>query len=112
MREERSPLLLAGGLFGLFVLFLYGPMIVIFVLSFQDQISGLTFPMNGVSLHSFERLWNSGGIVDVARCFGALAQAWAHRDGSHRAPVAERLARVPQAVSGAGAPVLRRGKES
>ena len=40
----------------LFVLFLYGPMIVIFVLSFQGPTGGLTFPMNGVSLHWFERL--------------------------------------------------------
>ena len=35
--------------FALFVLFLYGPMIVIFILSFQGPTGGLTFPMNGVS---------------------------------------------------------------
>ena len=37
--------------FALFVLFLYGPMITIFVLSFQGPEGGLTFPMRGVSLH-------------------------------------------------------------
>ena len=31
--------------FMLFVLFLYGPMIVIYVLSFQGPNGGLTFPM-------------------------------------------------------------------
>ena len=32
-----------------YVLFLYGPMIAIYVLSFQGPQGGLTFPMNGVS---------------------------------------------------------------
>src|SRR5262249_57225325 len=34
--------------FTLFVLFLYGPMSAIFILSFQGPTGGLTFPMNGV----------------------------------------------------------------
>jgi len=42
--------------FALFVLFLYGPTITIFVLSFQGPNGGLTFPMRGVSLHWFENL--------------------------------------------------------
>jgi len=42
-----------AALFCLFVLFLYGPMITIVVLSFQGPQGGLTFPMNGVSLHWF-----------------------------------------------------------
>jgi len=48
---------------------LYGPMIVIFILSFQGPTGGLTFPMNGVSLHWFYRLWEGGGIVDIAGAF-------------------------------------------
>ena len=52
-----------------FVLFLYGPMLVIFVLSFQGPQGGLTFPLNGVSLHWFERLWKGGGIVDIGSAF-------------------------------------------
>jgi putative spermidine/putrescine transport system permease protein len=56
--------------FGLFVLFLYGPMIAIFVLSFQGPQGGLTFPLNGVSLHWFARLWSGGGIVDIKSAFG------------------------------------------
>jgi putative spermidine/putrescine transport system permease protein len=55
--------------FALYVLFLYGPMFVIFVLSFQGPTGGLTFPMNGVSVHWFERLWQGGGIVDISGAF-------------------------------------------
>ena len=55
--------------FGLYVLFLYGPMIVIFILSFQGPTGGLTFPLNGVSLHWFQRLWEGGGIVDISGAF-------------------------------------------
>ena len=39
--------------FAAYVLFLYGPMIAIYVLSFQGPQGGLTFPMNGVSLTWF-----------------------------------------------------------
>ena len=38
-------------LLGLFIVFLYGPMFGIILLSFQGPSGGLTFPMNGVSLH-------------------------------------------------------------
>jgi putative spermidine/putrescine transport system permease protein len=70
MREGRSPAFYALAVFfAAFVLFLYGPMIVIFILSFQGPSGGLTFPMNGVSLHWFERLWQGGGIVDIAGAF-------------------------------------------
>ena len=69
--NEGRPLAFYGlaAFFGLFVLFLYGPMIVIFILSFQGPTGGLTFPMNGVSLHWFHRLWEGGGIVDIAGAF-------------------------------------------
>jgi hypothetical protein len=36
-----------AGVFGLFVLFLYGPTLTILALSFQGPQGGLTFPMNG-----------------------------------------------------------------
>ena len=70
MNEGRSPAFYAlAAFFALFVLFLYGPMIVIFILSFQGPTGGLTFPMNGFSLHWFQRLWQGGGIVDIAGAF-------------------------------------------
>ena len=58
-----------GALFALFVLFLYGPMITIFVLSFQGPEGGLTFPMRGLSLHWFAKLWRGLGVVDIAGAF-------------------------------------------
>jgi putative spermidine/putrescine transport system permease protein len=42
--------------FALFVLFLYGPLTTIFILSFQGPNGGLTFPMNGSSFHWFNNL--------------------------------------------------------
>src|SRR5258706_16142121 len=70
MREKRSSSFYwLAALFGLFVLFLYGPMITIFILSFQGPDGGLTFPMRGVSLHWFAKLWEGMGVVDVAAAF-------------------------------------------
>ena len=51
--------------FALFVLFLYGPVITIFVLSFQGPGGGLTFPMRGLSLHWYQELWKGLGVVDI-----------------------------------------------
>ncbi len=58
-----------GLFFLLFLVFLYGPMFTIFVLSFQGPDGGLTFPMNGVSLHWFKSLWEGVGVVDIGRAF-------------------------------------------
>src|ERR1700751_1399823 len=70
MRETRGAAFYwLGLLFGLFVLFLYGPMITIFILSFQGPDGGLTFPMNGVSLHWFAKLWEGLGVVDIWAAF-------------------------------------------
>jgi putative spermidine/putrescine transport system permease protein len=51
--------------FGLFVLFLYGPVITIFVLSFQGPEGGLTFPLRGLSMHWYGELWKGLGVVDI-----------------------------------------------
>jgi putative spermidine/putrescine transport system permease protein len=64
-----------GALFVAFVLFLYGPMITIVVLSFQGPEGGLTFPMNGFSLHWFAKLWTDGlPNVDIWASFGRSAR--------------------------------------
>ncbi|MFP8778571.1 ABC transporter permease [Hydrogenophaga sp. RWCD_12] len=55
--------------FALFVLFMYGPMFVIFVLSFQGPEGGLTFPMRGASLHWFHQLAEGLGTVDIGAAF-------------------------------------------
>ncbi len=51
--------------FTAFVLFLYGPMLVIVVLSFQGPEGGLTFPLRGLSLHWFGKLAEGLGVVDI-----------------------------------------------
>ncbi|WP_159349733.1 ABC transporter permease [Roseomonas harenae] len=59
-----------AALFTLFVLFLYGPILAIVVLSFQGPSGGLTFPMNGVSTFWFSKLWQGVGVVDIWAAFG------------------------------------------
>lgn len=51
--------------FALFVTFLYGPTITIAILSFQGPTGGLTFPMNGTSLHWFRNLFEQQAVGDI-----------------------------------------------
>jgi putative spermidine/putrescine transport system permease protein len=51
--------------FSVFVLFLYGPTITIAILSFQGPTGGLTFPMNGTSLHWFKNLFEQQAVGDI-----------------------------------------------
>ncbi len=44
-------------------------MVAIFVLSFQGPEGGLTFPLRGVSLHWFAKLWEGIGTVDIGSAF-------------------------------------------
>ena len=55
--------------FTIFVLFLYGPMSAIFILSFQGPNGGLTFPMNGVSIHWFFALFGEQLVGDFKAAF-------------------------------------------
>ena len=55
--------------FVLFILFLYGPMIAIFILSFQGPTGGMTFPMRGASLHWFADLFESTRYGDLGGAF-------------------------------------------
>jgi putative spermidine/putrescine transport system permease protein len=59
-----------GGLFGLFLLFLYGPMLVIYLLSFQGPNGGVTFPMVGASLVWFEDIVKPGQMANIPVAFG------------------------------------------
>ena len=51
--------------FAAYVMFLYGPMLVIVVLSFQGPDGGLTFPMRGLSTYWFSKLAEGLGVVDI-----------------------------------------------
>jgi putative spermidine/putrescine transport system permease protein len=62
--RPRSFFFLAA-FFALFVLFLYGPILTIGILSFQGPQGGLTFPMNGVSLHWFRDLFEQQAVGDI-----------------------------------------------
>lgn len=63
---------LLAAFFTLFVIFLYGPMLMIFILSFQGTTGGLTFPMRGVSAHWFGDLLTSTRYGDLG---GALSRS-------------------------------------
>jgi putative spermidine/putrescine transport system permease protein len=55
--------------FTLFVIFLYGPLSAILILSFQGENGGLTFPLNGVSLHWFGNLFEKQAVGDFGGSF-------------------------------------------
>ena len=54
-----------GSLFALYLLFLYGPMLVIYVLSFQGENGGVTFPMTGFSTVWFEDILKPGQMANI-----------------------------------------------
>jgi putative spermidine/putrescine transport system permease protein len=56
-------------LFTLYVIALYGPMVCIYILSFQDVRGGLVFPMRGTSLHWFVDLFTQVRTGDVKGAF-------------------------------------------
>ena len=58
-----------AGLFTAYVIALYGPMICIYILSFQDVRGGLVFPMKGHSLHWFVDLFTQVRTGDVKGSF-------------------------------------------
>jgi putative spermidine/putrescine transport system permease protein len=63
---RRPPIFWALALlFGVFVVFLYGPIATIMVLAFQGPEGGLVFPMNGVSLHWFAELFRPQSVGDI-----------------------------------------------
>jgi len=74
MARTREPrpytFYLLATLMGLFLLYLYGPMIVIYVLSFQGPNGGVTFPMVGVSTHWFGNIIKPGQMANIPVSFG------------------------------------------
>ncbi len=65
MEKRSRSFYILGAFFALFVLFLYGPILTIGILSFQGPQGGLTFPMNGVSLHWFRDLFEEQAVGDI-----------------------------------------------
>ncbi len=59
-----------GSLFGAYLLFLYGPMCVIYLLSFQGENGGVTFPMVGHSTIWFQEILKPGQMANIPVAFG------------------------------------------
>ncbi|MBC7193239.1 ABC transporter permease [Marinobacter sp.] len=73
MAHHRGPLhLLLTLVFILFLAFLYGPTLTIGILSFQGPDGGLTFPMNGLSLHWYANLFEKQQVGDFG---GSLSRS-------------------------------------
>ena len=63
---------LFGGYFGLFLIFIFGPMFAMFILSFQGRRGGVSFPLRGVSLHWWYQLIKPSAVGDMQ---GALLRS-------------------------------------
>src|SRR5438046_2349560 len=61
-----------AALFGLFLLFLYGPMLVIYILSFQGPDGGVTFPMGRCAMFAVVNRVNRA-YEEAANDLGATA---------------------------------------
>jgi putative spermidine/putrescine transport system permease protein len=71
---KRPPIFWAlAALLALFIVFLYGPIATIVILSFQGPEGGLVFPMNGVSLHWFAELFQPQSVGDIWGSFDRSA---------------------------------------
>jgi len=70
MEKRSTAFYVLAAFFALFLAFLYGPTITIAILSFQGPQGGLTFPMNGVSLHWFRDLFEQQAVGDIWGSFG------------------------------------------
>jgi putative spermidine/putrescine transport system permease protein len=71
MHSDKRPreFYILAAFFAFFVLFLYGPLSAIVILSFQGPNGGLTFPLNGVSLHWFGNLFETQAVGDFGGSF-------------------------------------------
>ncbi len=74
MKPRSRSFYVLAAFFALFVLFLYGPIVTIGILSFQGPEGGLTFPMRGVSLHWFYDLFQQQAVGDI---WGAFRRSFA-----------------------------------
>ena len=61
-----------AGYYVVFLLFIYGPMFAMFILSFQGRRGGTSFPMRGVSLYWWNKLLEPSSVGDLK---GALLRS-------------------------------------
>ncbi len=56
--------------YALFIVFVYGPMIAMFILSFQGRRGGTSFPMRGSSLYWYNKLIEPSTVGDLQGALG------------------------------------------
>ena len=74
-KQKRKNVLgttLFSGYYGLFLIFIYGPMIAMFILSFQGRGGGTSFPMRGSSFYWWQKLIEPSVVGDMQ---GALLRS-------------------------------------
>lgn len=59
-----------GVYYVIFLLFIYGPMIAMFILSFQGRRGGTSFPLRGVSLYWWNKLLEPSTVGDMQGAMG------------------------------------------
>ena len=71
MQSRPLSFYILAGLFALFVLFLYAPMLCVYILSFQGPTGGMSFPMQGFSFDWYLALFQGGarGTGDMGNAF-------------------------------------------
>ncbi|MGD1907909.1 MAG: ABC transporter permease [Leptolyngbyaceae cyanobacterium] len=69
MQKRSLSFYLLAAFFGLFVCFLYGPMIAIFVLSLQGPEGGLMFPVKGFSFHWLGQVFQEQRVGNFVEAF-------------------------------------------
>ena len=72
-QERRRKAFIKGGYsvyYAIFLVFIYGPMIAMFVLSFQGRRGGTSFPMRGTSLYWYEKLIEPSTVGDLQGAMG------------------------------------------
>ncbi len=71
-RKQALGTTLFSGYYGLFLIFIYGPMIAMFILSFQGRRGGTSFPMRGTSIYWWQKLVEPSVVGDMQ---GALLRS-------------------------------------
>ena len=71
-RKQALGTTLFSGYYGLFLIFIYGPMIAMFILSFQGRRGGTSFPMRGSSIYWWQKLVEPSVVGDMQ---GALLRS-------------------------------------
>jgi len=63
-KEKLLKGLLGSYTFG-FIVLLYLPLVIVFILSFNTETGGVTFPMNGFSFHWYAELFSKSNLGDL-----------------------------------------------